>query len=940
MQSHTVVISVALALTHVASACRPYSANPPDPGAISTGSDPSQCQDCPLGTAAIQFVTPQICSLLPGYYYKDYPSTTSPTLCPQGSICDGAGQATSCPIGYYCRPGSAPNTGDLGIYPVSCASVYGQGTPCIPNCKTTQYIDSTGCVDCTPGYECNGTTRSECTAGYYSDKPGADACTFMCANGNPAPWLSYSTSTALGSTATDTNSCVPCAAPTVNYGNNTCTNCEPGTKYTTDGNCVPCGYGNIGNSGFCSPCSLGSYTETLEASECKQCAENHYSTVPGGPLSCIPCPPNTCSPSGSTECYPITSSTSSTTTSETSTTSTTTESTTTLSSSTTATTETTSTTSITTSSSTSTSSATTSSTETTSTSTSSETTTSLSTTSETISSTTSASTSETTSSSSTTGTTTTTSLTTTSSSTTSVSTTISTTSSTSSYTPQTVDTASTASASTASFTVSSTNIPSTQTTGSVAQSTATSTYFPSETFIPTNLPKSTESTNSSTSFASQSASTIPESPTSTKSFASSESYNQLTNTSATFFSPYSSTIQTYPPSASVIPPGPSCDPRLPVDSITNPCPVNKPTGIIASLASLPSPTSTPFAFQGDAVKTVAKMNLKIPAALGTVNASSITSSLFTITEPVVPGAPVSFKGADIPKPTAPGFNAIVLLLSSTQYAFDVVPTSQNILTYNAASSSSVIVALTDDGGVSITYVLPNYILSEWYVLNLRVDGRTFDVVASTGTDALVSVTFQIRFIGGKGRDGGGGFTIVTAVAPVVPLNTVGSTSVGSLSSAFRSTSTVIGVTAPSSSVLSSVSTTTVDDLKFSSSSASTYTSTSSFSSSTAGPSLSSKIPVDSTSLIGVSLVSVYTTPVIPSIPSTTNKVSPVNLASFTAVGQTLSPATLISSPSSPLPTTKAFSADGQTTTKGIDIQIGPASKASVTFLMTLAILLV
>ncbi|ORY29478.1 hypothetical protein BCR33DRAFT_842526 [Rhizoclosmatium globosum] len=251
--------------------------------------------------------------------------------------------------------------------------------------------------------------------------------------------------------------------------------------------------------------------------------------------------------------------------------------------------------------------------------------------------------------------------------------------------------------------------------------------------------------------------------------------------------------------------GPTCDPRLPVDSVTNPCPVNKPTGTIASLASLPTPNDSPSAFKGDAVQTVAKMNLKVPAALGTVNASSIASSLFTITESVVPGVPVSFKGAEIPKPTGPGLNAVVLLLSSTQYAFTAVPTSDNVLTYNAASSSSVNVAITDDGGVSITYVLPNYILSEWYVLNLRADGKTFDVVANTGNDALVSVTFQIRFIGGKRRDGGG-FTIVTAVAPVVAPNAAGTASTAVSSAVSASTSASVATASSITPVTATVST--------------------------------------------------------------------------------------------------------------------------------------
>ncbi|KAJ3080245.1 hypothetical protein HDU99_008886 [Rhizoclosmatium hyalinum] len=317
------------------------------------------------------------------------------------------------------------------------------------------------------------------------------------------------------------------------------------------------------------------------------------------------------------------------------------------------------------------------------------------------------------------------------------------------------------------------------------------------------------------------------------------------------------------------------------------------------------------------------MNLKVPAALGSVNASSIASSLFTITEPVVPGTPVSFKGSDIPTPTTPGLNAVVLLLSSTQYAFDGVPTSDKILTYNAASSSSVNVALTDDGGVSVTYTLPNYILSEWYVLNLRADGKTFDVVANTGSDALISVTFQIHATGGKRRDGGG-FTVVTAVAPVVAPNAVIGTV---LSTAVASVSTLVASPSASSFDISTAGSTAVSFAVPVTTVAASGSTTSASSVlitvvTTTLPSVSSKVSTTYFTTTGSSASSG---------PAPTSIVSVPSLTYIPSVGATTAPSvTTVGLPtmslSSVLTTNKAVVVDGTTTTKAsINIQIGAAS---------------
>ncbi|KAJ3298800.1 hypothetical protein HDU79_006843 [Rhizoclosmatium sp. JEL0117] len=420
-------------------------------------------------------------------------------------------------------------------------------------------------------------------------------------------------------------------------------------------------------------------------------------------------------------------------------------------------------------------------------------------------------------------------------------------------------------------------------------------------------------------------------PDSTSTAAPTSKDTAITNVSTatnTVTATLSQSPQTAVPSTSGTPSGPTCDPSLPTDPTTNPSPVNKPTGVIADLAALPSPSTSPIAFQGDAVKTVAKMNLKVPAALGSVNASSIASSLFTITEPVVPGTPVSFKGSDIPTPTTPGINAVVLLLSSTQYAFDGVPTSDKILTYNAASSASVNVALTEDGGVSITYTLPNYILSEWYILNLRADGKTFDVVANTGSDALISVTFQIHATGGKRRDSGG-FTIVTAVAPVVAPNAV---VVGTVSTAVASVSTFGASTSAgtdisfvgSSTVLSAALVTTSATLATSLATSGSSTSASSVLASvvtTTLPSVLSKVSptyisaMGSSSATGPAPTSVVSAPSVTSIPS----VGVTTVPSITTVGQTTTSSTSV------LTTNKVIVVDGTTTKASINIQIGAAS---------------
>ncbi|KAJ3083030.1 hypothetical protein HDU99_000852 [Rhizoclosmatium hyalinum] len=217
-------------------------------------------------------------------------------------------------------------------------------------------------------------------------------------------------------------------------------------------------------------------------------------------------------------------------------------------------------------------------------------------------------------------------------------------------------------------------------------------------------------------------------------------------------------------------PSQSCDPRLPSDPITNPCPIKKPSAEIANLASGPIPSSGALSiYNGDSVQLIAKLNIQLPATLGKVNASKLASSLFSITEPVTPGIPAKFAGAAIPSSndTTPGLNAIVMLVTPSRYQ---AIKYENLQTYNEASSGTVSAEILPIG-FSITYVFGNFIKSVWFTFDLHNDG-TLIIAANTGNSVLASVQIDGNLFALR-RDASATFALVLGVAPVdIPSSSV------------------------------------------------------------------------------------------------------------------------------------------------------------------------
>ena len=109
------------------------------------------------------------------------------TDCPPGRFCDQTGQTKSqgpCTAGWYCQGGaitSTPNVTNSLKYPENGPCPKGryclEGTPSPAKCPPGTYRNSTGaaseseCLDCNPGWYCEGYGNEEptaqCAAGYY-----------------------------------------------------------------------------------------------------------------------------------------------------------------------------------------------------------------------------------------------------------------------------------------------------------------------------------------------------------------------------------------------------------------------------------------------------------------------------------------------------------------------------------------------------------------------------------------------------------------------------------------------------------------------------------------------------------------------------------------------------------------------------------------------------
>ncbi|KAJ3078390.1 hypothetical protein HDU99_000605, partial [Rhizoclosmatium hyalinum] len=153
-------------------------------------------------------------------------------------------------------------------------------------------------------------------------------------------------------------------------------------------------------------------------------------------------------------------------------------------------------------------------------------------------------------------------------------------------------------------------------------------------------------------------------------------------------------------------------------------------------------------YSGDATEIIATLNTLVPGSLNQLNANQVSSSLFQITEPIHPGdAPVTFLGATF----GSGSNAVVVLITSTQYKFTGLPSAQDIQVYNDVTCSITIktVSFSNEGGVGFSYVLDGSYKSEWFAMQLDSAGTKLIVSVYSEHVAVASIVFGVEAIGGK-----------------------------------------------------------------------------------------------------------------------------------------------------------------------------------------------
>ncbi|KAJ3058076.1 hypothetical protein HDU99_006981, partial [Rhizoclosmatium hyalinum] len=180
-------------------------------------------------------------------------------------------------------------------------------------------------------------------------------------------------------------------------------------------------------------------------------------------------------------------------------------------------------------------------------------------------------------------------------------------------------------------------------------------------------------------------------------------------------------------------------PLSPVPSI---CPTKTAPFNLLEIAKSPIPSISPVSrYNGDVAAIVASLTQLLPASLNPLNAVQITSSLFSIVETIKPGdKATTFLGADFTE----GSNAVVVLITSSQYKFNGLPGPSDIETYGQASCSVTIKTIAiSGGGVGFGYVLDESIKSEWFSMQLNDNGTQLVVSMYTEHTVLASITFSV-----------------------------------------------------------------------------------------------------------------------------------------------------------------------------------------------------
>ena len=254
--------------------------------AMDTPTDCPQGKYCPEGT-----ITPLLCPK--GSYGNsiNLKSSAECTKCDPGKYCDTPGQTSStgdCTEGFYCEGGAyipTPKDGETGnLCPAGGYCTAGVTAPIsCPNGKFNNFQGARSdddCVNCLPGYYCEGSSNPEptgqCFAGYYCTGSATSGQQHSAQAGYYAPEGSVFE--------------IPCEAGTYNPNSEqgSCTPCTsgnycPNTAMTDQTSCTK---GNYCPQGSFQPvaCPAGTFMKDLGASnlgECTACTATHYCAEPG-----------------------------------------------------------------------------------------------------------------------------------------------------------------------------------------------------------------------------------------------------------------------------------------------------------------------------------------------------------------------------------------------------------------------------------------------------------------------------------------------------------------------------------------------------------------------------------------------------------------------------------------------------------------------------------
>ena len=190
-----------------------------------------------------------------------------------GYRCNGSGERTACPAGYFSGSGSVVCTlcGSDSKY-----SVVGTSTclSCPPGSRTSggSITTRSACTSCAAGFSCDGTSaQTKCPKGKYS--PGGAASCLACGNDNHYSDADGAASCATcgsgsyttGGGSTTHTGCATCIAGFMcPSGDSVPQSCPAGRKSTAgSAACVDCGFDNMhskAGAASCSTCTAGSIT--------------------------------------------------------------------------------------------------------------------------------------------------------------------------------------------------------------------------------------------------------------------------------------------------------------------------------------------------------------------------------------------------------------------------------------------------------------------------------------------------------------------------------------------------------------------------------------------------------------------------------------------------------------------------------------------------------